>query len=351
MLELLAIVLEAARSAVRSRSDLVIENLALRQQLAVLARCGRGRRVRMGESDRLFWIALRRVWSRWTEVLVLVKPETVVRWHRAGFRRYWTWLSRHGRLSSGRPRIEKAVRGFVRRMAMENPIWGAPRIHGELKMLGFEVSERTVSRYLPRKRSKPDAVERWRTFLRNHREMIAAMDFFVVPTVTFRVYYVWFAIEHARRRILHFSVTDSPTAFWVIQQLREAFPFDVATRHLIFDRDAIFSAQVVSNLKSLGIEPARTAWRSPSQNGIAERWIGSVRRELLDHVVVLNGRHLRRLLAEYIAYHHEDRTHLSLLKSTPGERPAEKRPDGAATVVALPRIGGLHHRYAWRRAA
>jgi transposase InsO family protein len=230
-------------------------------------------------------------------------------------------------------------------MATENAGWGAPRIHGELLALGFTVSERTVSRYLPRKPAGSDAVKRWLTFLRNHREAIAAMDFFVVPTVTFRVAYVWFAIGHARRRILHYDATDAPTAAWVAQQLRETFGIEVIPRHLIFDRDSSFSAQVVSTVKSFGIKPTRTAYRSPWQNGVAERWVGSVRRELLDHVIVWNERHLRRLLQAYVAYYHDDRTHLGLDKETPAGRSRStlRRPDAA--VVARPRLGGLHHRY------
>jgi putative transposase len=218
-------------------------------------------------------------------------------------------------------------------------------------MLGFEVSERTVSRLMPRRAPKPEAVQRWMAFLRNHRDAIAAMDFFVVPTVTFRVLYVWFVIEHGRRRIVHFHVTDQPDAAWVVQQLREAFPFDTAPRHLVFDRDGTFSAHVVSTVKSLGTKPTRTSPRSPWQNGVAERWIGSVRRELLDHVVVFNDRHLLRLLRDYVAYHHDDRTHLGLAKATPAGRPRQTRPVGDAEVIALPRLGGLHHRYEWRTAA
>jgi transposase InsO family protein len=204
---------------------------------------------------------------------------------------------------------------------------------------------------MPRRPPPPDAVQRWRTFLQNHRDAIAAMDFFVVPTMTFRLVYVWFVMGHDRRRILHFDVTANPAAAWVIQQLREAFPFGTAPRHLIFDRDSIFSAPVVSTMRSFGMQPARTAWKSPWQNGVAERWIGSVRRELLDHVVVLNERHLRRLLTDYVAYYHDDRTHLGLDKATPASRSVAPHREGEAAVVALPHIGGLHHRYAWRAAA
>ncbi len=215
--------------------------MALRQQPAVLAHTGR--RGRVTGADRLFWVTLRRLWARWSDVLVFVKPETVIHWHRAGFRKYWTWLSRRQR--TGRPSINASLRELILRVAAENPTWGAPRIHGELRMLGIAVSERTVSRYLPRERPSPGALERWIHFLRNHRDAIAAMDFFTVPTATFRVLYVGFAIDHARRRILHFDVTDRPAAAWVVQQLREAFPHDSAIRHLIFDRDAIFCGRVV----------------------------------------------------------------------------------------------------------
>jgi transposase InsO family protein len=347
MLRYLLVLLHSLRSALRSHAELALENLALRQQLSAFAHSSRRPRIRL--VDRWFWISLRRLWSRWSDVLVFVKPETVVRWHRAGFRRYWTWLSHRRR--PGRPTIDPQVAVLIRRVAAENPTWGAPRIHAELRMLGLDVSERTVSRYMPRRPSGPDAVQRWLVFLRNHRDAIAAMDFFTVPTVTFRVLYVWFVVEHGRRRILRFDVTEHPAATWVIQQLREAFPFGATPRHLILDRDSIFSAEVVSTVKSFGVKPTRTAWRSPWQNGVAERWIGSVRRELLDHVVVLGERHLRRLLRDYVAYYHDDRTHLALGKATPTARLVERRPDGEAEVVALPRVGGLHHRYAWRAAA
>jgi len=220
MLRLLVVLLRGLRSALRSHADLALENLALRQQLAAFAHSGR--RPRIVATDRLFWIALSRLWSRWSDALVFVKPETVIRWHRTGFRRYWRWISRHR--ASGRPTLDPAIRDLIRTMVRDNLTWGAPRIHGELVMLGFDVSERTVSRYMPRRRPRPDAVQRWLVFLNNPRDAVAAMDFFVVPTVTFRVLYVWFAIGHARRRILHFDVTAHPAAAWVIQQLREAFP-------------------------------------------------------------------------------------------------------------------------------
>ena len=263
--------------------------------------------------------------------------------------RTWNWLSRRGR-RTGRPPVDAEIRDLIRKMALENG-WGAPRIHGELGLLGFAVSERTVSRYLRRLHRRPEARQSWLTFLRNHREVIAAMDLFVVVTVTFRVLYVLFVIRHGRREIAHFNVTQHPTAAWVIQQLREAFPFDTAPKYLIFDRDSTFSAEVVGAVKAVGAKPTRTAYRSPWQNGTAERWIGCARAELLDRAIVLDEKHLRRLLREYVAYHHEDRTHCGLGKQTPARRAVERRPSTGAKVVGLPRLGGLHHRYVWREVA
>jgi transposase InsO family protein len=238
-------------------------------------------------------------------------------------------------------------------MVRENN-WGAPRILSELQKLGFAVSETTVSRYVRRFRVRnpdPDVLKQWISFLRNHKDAIAGMDFFTVPTATMNVLYGFFVIHHDRRRILHFNATYHPTAQWVIQQLREAFPFESAPRHLIFDRDSIFCPAVVEFVKALGTESSRTAYRSPWQNPVAERWIGSLRREVLDRVVVLGQPHLIRLTHSYIQYYHEDRCHLGLERDTPEGRPVTPRPSSHATVVALPRVGGLHHRYVWREAA
>jgi hypothetical protein len=304
----------------RSRRHLVIENLALRQQLATLA--GQ-RHPDLRPADRVFWVLLRRSWSHWAQALAIVRPDTIVRWRHAGFRTYWNWLSRRGR-RSGRPPLPREVRVLIRRMATENP-WGAPRI--------------------------PRANATWTTFLRNHREGIAAMDFFTVPTAMFRVLHVFLVIRHGRRDVVRCDVTTSPTAGWVAQQLREAFPFESAPRFMIFDRDAIFSAGLMATIRSMLMEPTRTSYQSPWQNGVAERFVGTFRRELLDHVIVLNERHLRQLIGSFVAYCNADRTHLGVGTDSPSGRPVEHRPGVTSNVVNLPRVGGLHHRYAWRQAA
>jgi len=329
-------------STLGSRKNLVLENLALRQQLLAL-HVKRPRR-RLTRVHKLFWVVLRRLWSGWKAPLVLVTPKTVVGWHRAGFRLYGTWISKARRVG-GRRQVSKEIRALIFRMAAENPTWGAPRIHGELLKLGFRLAETTVSRWLKRIPRTPDSARRWLTFLRNHREAIAAMDFFTVPTLTFGVLYCFFVIDHDRRKILRFNVTRNPNALWIVLQLREAWPFVPAHRFLLFDRDSKFGMGVTSAVKDLGSQPTRTAFRSPWQNGVAERWVGSCRRDLLDHVIVLNEHHLKRLLSGYVRYYHEDRTHLGLAKDTPAGRPTAIRPALGGKIHSFPRLGGLHHRY------
>jgi transposase InsO family protein len=217
--------------------------------------------------------------------------------------------------------------------------------NGELKMLGFDISERTVLRWMRKAPRSPEPAKRWAAFLNNHREAIAAMDFFTVPTLTFGVLHCFFVIAHDRRRILHCNVTRHPTSVWVSQQLRETFPYDSVPGYLIFDRAANFGEEVVSTIKSFGIQPKRTSFRSPWQNGVAERWVGNCRRDLLDHVIVLNERHLKRLMNEYIHHYHDDRTHLALKKGTPGGRVAAADTDVNRKAISMPKLGGLHHRY------
>src|SRR5207249_1178207 len=242
----------------------------------------------------------------------------------------------------GRGAISQEVRDLIFQMVAENPTWGAPRIHGELLMLGFEVSERSVSRWMKRAPRDPQPAQRWRAFLANHREAIAAMDFFTVPTVTFGVLYCFFVISYDRRRILHFNVTRHPTSPWIVQQLREAFPFGSGPRFLIFDRDAKYGLEVPIAARSMSLTPVRTSYESPWQNGVAERWVESCRRDLLDQIIAMNERHLKRLLSEYVRYYHEDRTHLGLGKGTPNGR---SRSIASGRVLAHERLGGLHHRY------
>jgi putative transposase len=323
----------------RGRQSLLLENLALRQQLVALKL--RHPRPSLGLFDKLFWVVARRVWSAWKQSLIIVTPETVVRWHRSGFRMYWRLISRVRR-QVGRKQTPKEVRELIFRMVAENPTWGAPRIHGELLMLGFDLSERTISRWIKRAPKDTDRAKHWLAFLRNHREAIAAMDFFTVPTITFGVLYCFFVVSHDRRRILHVNVTKHPRSAWIIQQLREAFPFEASHKYLIFDRDQKFGFEVIAAVQATRIIPKRTSFRSPWQNGIAERWVGSCRRDLLDHMVALNERHLKRSLSEYVRYHHEDRTHLGLEKGTPEGR---IRSVASGRIFSQERIGGLHHRY------
>lgn len=339
MFRLLGVILASFLRVFHRRRSLLFENLVLRQQLAALKR--KHPKPRLEVSDKLFWILARRSWSGWKQALVVVSPDTVVRWHRAGFALYWRAISK-GRQMIGRKQIPKEARNLIFRMVAENPAWGAPRIHGELLMLGFDVSERTISRWMRRAPRDPERAKRWLTFLRNHREAIAAMDFFTVPTVTFRLLYCFFVISHDRRQILHANVTRHPTSAWIIQQLREAFPFQCGQRFVIFDRDRKYGCEIPVAIRAMGMTSIRTSFESPWQNGVAERWIESCRRDLLDHVIAANEAHLKRLLCEYIRYYHEDRTHLGLDKQTPGRR---VRTNGCGRVVALPRLGGLHHRY------
>jgi putative transposase len=339
MLPLIRVLFASIHRLFHTHRRLLLENLVLRQQLAVLKR--KHPRPRLGVIDKLFWVLARRLWSGWKQALIVVNPETVVRWHRVGFALYWRAISR-ARCVFGRKRTSKEIRDLIFRMVGENPTWSAPRIHGELLMLGFDVSERTISRWMKRAPRDPDPAKRWLAFVRNHREAIAAMDFFTIPTITFGVLYCFFVISHDRRRILHFNVTRHPTSKWVVQQLREALPFGSAPRFLIFDRDAKYGLEVPVAVRSLKMSPVRISFESPWQNGVAERWIESCRRDLLDHIIAVNERHVKRLLSEYVRYYDEDRTHLGLGKGTPCNR-MRSIPKGR--ILSHERLGGLHHRY------
>ncbi len=335
-------------SILAPRIDLGVENIALRQQLVALKK--EKPRPKLTRFDRIFWVWLRRIWRHWAGSLMIVKPETVIKWHRKGFKIYWKYISTHGK-NRGKPKTSKEIRTLIRTMAKDNPTWRAPRIHGELLKLGVKVSERTVSRYLPRREPDGDKTKKWLAFLFNHRKAIVAMDFFIVPTLFFKRLYCFFIISHDKRRILHFNVTFNPTAEWVIDQLKKTFAGNDIYKYMILDRDSIFSPHVRETLKGLGIEPVRISFRSPWQNGVAERWVGSCRRELVNHVIAINQRHLYRLLEEYVLYYNEDRTHYSLNKDSPVNRPILKRESDDDRVIALPRVGGLHHKYVWKKSA
>src|SRR6202171_375094 len=338
MLIFLATLLATLCAILRSRAALGLENLALRHQIGVLQRSAR-KRSKLTPLDRLLWAWLSRIWSDWRSALAIVQPETVIAWHRRSFRLFWAWSIRRGH--PGRPTLPREVRDLIRRMCRENPTWGAPRIHGELLKLGIDIGETSVSKYMVRCRNPPS--QTWRTFLDNHLQQLVSIDFFTVPTIRFQVLYVFLVLAHDRRRILHFNVTAHPTAEWTGQQLREAFPFAPLPRYLLRDRDAIFGNHFREQVRDMGICEVLSTPRSPWQRSYVERVIGSIRRECLDHVIVFRENSLRRTLNSYFDYYHRSRTYLSLGKDSP--EPRAIQPPGIGSVVALPQVGGLHHRY------
>ena len=342
-MRMLTILLNILRSAFRSRAAVELENFALRHQLNVLKRSVK-QRPKLMPTDRLLWVVLSRVWGDWCSALVIVHPETVIAWHRKGFRLFWTWKVRRGQ--PGRPAVSREVRDLIRRMSRENPLWGAPHIHGELLKLGIAISETSVAKYMVRHRRPPS--QTWRTFLNNHVETLVSVDFFTVPTIRFQVLDMFLVLPHERRRVVHFNVTAHPTAEWTGQQLREAFPLDQIPRYLLRDRDKIFGDDFRRQVKDMKIQEVLSAPRSPWQRAYVERVIGSIRRECLDHVIVFNEAGLRRTLSSYFPYYHGTRPHLSLEKDSPDPRAVQ--PPELGRVEAVPQVGGLHHRYE-RRAA
>ena len=325
----------------RRRAVIHLEILALRQQLAMVVH--KDRKLRFRRRERLFRVWFYRFWPGCLETLAVFKAETLVRWYRRGFRLYWTWKSRRAR--GGRPPVPWEVRTLIRRLSRDNPLWGAPRMHGELQMLGIDVSQTTVAKDMVRHRKPPS--QTLRTFLDNHAKDLVSVDFFTVPTASFRILYVLLVLRHERRQVAHYSITEHPTGQWTAQQIVEAFPWDKAPRYLLRYRDSVYDATFRRRVHSLGIEEVLAAPRSPWQNPSVERLIGSIRRDCLDHVIVLNERHLKRLLRSYFSYDHATRTHLALDKQSPEPRQVESPDSGK--VIAFPHVGGLHHEY--RRAA
>jgi putative transposase len=326
----------------QSRISLHLENLALRHQLAVYQQTVQHPRVR--PSDRLFWACLSRLWAGWEQALAFVQPRTILAWQRQRFRDHWRQLSQQG--TPGRPAIAKEVRQLIRDMWQANPTWGSPRMVGELRKVGIEVTKSTVEKYRmwPPKPPSPT----WKTFLKNHAQDLVSLDFFVVPTVTHKVLFVLLILAHERRRVVHFNITEHPTAPWTAQQVVEAFPWDEAPRYLLRDRDRVYGAFFRQRVRHMGIEDVLIAPRSPWQNPYVERLIGSILRECLDHVIILHERHLRRLLTGYFQYYHHWRTHRALEMDCPVPRPIQ-RPD-VGPIRKVPEVGGLHHHYE-RRAA
>ena len=335
MLNLIRMIFGFFTDLFRSRAVLVAEILVLRQQIIVLRR-GKPTRLQFRAVDKLVlgWVC--QLFPNARRALAIVRPETVIRWHRAGFRSYWRWkLTR-----CGRPVVPAEIRQLIREMSIANPLWGAPRIHGELLKLGIDIGQTSVAKYMARRRRPPS--QGWKTFLHNHADVVAAMDLFVVPTASFRLLYGLLILEHGRRQVLWLGVTAHPTAEWIANQLTQAYGWTRTPAYLIRDRDACYGNLFTRRLRSLGIRDHPTSPRSPWQNGYAERLIGSIRRECLDHVVVFGERHLRHVLSCYMEYYNAGRTHLSLDKDAPVQRLVQT----VGRIQARPILGGLHHQYA-----
>src|SRR5712672_1441335 len=335
MRDLVRLIVWAVVDLFRSRAAIEAEILALRQQIIVLRRTA-AKKQTFGAIDRLVFVGLYRLFPRVLDALAIVRPGTVVKWHRAGFRFYWHWKSRP---QGGRPTVPLEIRRLIREMSIVNPLWGAPRIHGELLKLDIAIGQTSVAKYMARRRGPPS--QGWKTFLHNHADGIAAMVLFVVPTISFRLLYGLLIVGHRRRQIVWLGVTAHPTAECIANQITEAFGWERAPHYLIRDRDQAYGNVFIRRLRSMGIRDRPTSPRSPWQNGYAERLIGSIRRECLDHVVVFGERHLRHVLLSYLKYYNEVRTHLSLEKDAPVSRAVER----VGSILCRPVLGGLHHQY------
>jgi transposase InsO family protein len=319
----------------KSRSRLQAENLFLRHQLNIALRRAPPR-LRLRGSDRALLICMTWLWPSLLGMAQVVQPETILRWHRAGFKTFWRWKSRN---RAGRPKIDRGLRDLIQRMSKENPLWGGSRIHGELLMLGFEVAQSTVSKYMVRGQNPPS--QTWKTFLRNHAEAIAAIDMCVVPTLAFDRLFAFLVLGHGRRQLLWIEVTRHPTAEWLARQITEAFPWASAPAYLVRDNDRAYGHVFTSRESAMGIRDRPISPGSPWQNGFAERLIGTLRRECLDQMVICGESHLRRILSAYAAYYNQARTHLAIQKDAPLRRAVQR----SGAIVAIPILAGLHHQY------
>lgn len=335
MLHLLGLLLGLVATRFKSRARLEAEILILRHQIGILRR-QMPRRLVLNGMDRLLFVWLHRLFPTLARAVTVIQPDTIVRWHRAGFRAFWRWRSRP---RWGRAKAPLELRRLIRAMSLDNPLWGAPRIHGELLKLGIELGQTTVAKYMAKRRRPPS--QSWRTFLRNHAEGIAAVDLFVVPTVDLRLLFALVIIAIDRRLIVTINVTAHPTAEWIARQVTEAFPWDSAPKYLIRDRDGAYGQAFKRRLHAMGIRDRPTSPRSPWQNPYAERLIGSIRRECADHLIAFGEAHLRRILKNYVIYYNDLRTHLSLAKDAPSRRPVQHH----GRIIRLPILGGLHHQY------
>jgi transposase InsO family protein len=318
----------------KSPRRLEAENLFLRHQLSIALRRAPPR-LRLRGSDRALLVWMTRLWPSLLSAAQVVQPETILRWHRAGFTAFWRWKSRK---RAGRPKIDRGLRDLIRRMSSENPKWGASRIHGELLMLGFEVAQSTVSKYMVQGGPRSQG---WKTFLRNHAQAIAAIDLCVVPTVTFERLFAFLVLGHGRRQLLWFEVTRHPTAEWLARQITEAFPWASAPAYLVRDNDRAYGHVFRSRVRAMGIRDRPISPGSPWQNAYVERLIGTVRRECLDRMLIFGEAHLRQILASYAAYYNQVRTHLALGKDTPLGRVVQR----SGVIVTVPILSGLHHHY------
>jgi len=330
-------------SLFQSRISMTMEIIALRHQILVYKRKNKQPEIR--PTDRIFWSWLSRLWPQWKAAIYLVKPETIIAWRRKKFKEHWAKLCRNGK--PGRPPKDPEIVRLIRDMSKANPFWGSPRIVGELGKIGIDVAKSTVEKYMVNHRKPPSPT--WRAFLDNHVKDIASIDFFIVPTVRNTVLFVFLVLVHDRRRMVHFNVTRHPTAQWTAQQIINAFPWDTAPRYLLRDRDNIYGSFFQIRVENMNINEVKIAPQSPWQTPYIERLIGSIRRECLDHVVVLNERHLKRILTGYVSYYHRYRTHLSLGMDCPVPRSVQTKDMG--DVIAVPEVGGLHHHYERRQVA